>query len=131
MGKKRTKYREIGLRSGQSTASEPDFLLSAAETARKRRRTFCVSLLCKERTKVFRRREPNQIFTEIIQSGNYIITQFGNALLGKTFKPDVLTKYRQKNDGKKAPIYYVEDTHPAIIPKDVFDMVTIRQEYVR
>ena len=47
----------------------------------------------------------------------------GNALLGKTFKPDVLTKYRQKNDGKKAPIYYVEDTHPAIVPKDIFNMV--------
>lgn len=41
----------------------------------------------------------------------------GNALLGKTFKPDVLTKYRQKNDGKKAPIYYVEGSHPAIIEK--------------
>ena len=47
----------------------------------------------------------------------------GNAVLGKTWKPDVLTKYRQKNDGKKAPIYYVEDTHPAIIDKATFDMV--------
>lgn len=47
----------------------------------------------------------------------------GNALLGKTFKPDVLSKQRQKNDGKKAPIYYVENTHPAIISKEIFDMV--------
>lgn len=46
----------------------------------------------------------------------------GNALLGKTYKPDVLTKYRQKNDGKKAPIYYVEGTHPAIIEKAMFDL---------
>ena len=46
----------------------------------------------------------------------------GNALLGKTFKPDVLTKYRQKNDGKKAPIYYVEDTHPAIIETEMFEL---------
>lgn len=46
----------------------------------------------------------------------------GNALLGKTFKPDVLTKYRQKNDGKKAPIYYVEGSHPAIIEKGLFDL---------
>ena len=46
----------------------------------------------------------------------------GNALLGKTYKPDVLTKYRQKNDGKKAPIYYVEATHPAIIEQGMFDL---------
>ncbi len=46
----------------------------------------------------------------------------GNALLGKTYKPDVLSKNRRKNDGKKAPIYYVEDTHPAIIDHGVFDL---------
>ena len=46
----------------------------------------------------------------------------GNAVLGKTFKRDVLSKQRQKNDGKKAPIYYVEDTHPAIIEKDLFEL---------
>ncbi len=47
----------------------------------------------------------------------------GNAVLGKTWKPDVLTKYRQKNDGKKTPLYYVEDTHPAIIDKEMFELV--------
>lgn len=47
----------------------------------------------------------------------------GNALLGKTFKPDVLSKRRQKNDGSKTPIYYVENTHPAIIDQETFDMV--------
>ncbi len=47
----------------------------------------------------------------------------GNAILGKTWKPDVLTKYRQMNDGKKAPLYYVEDTHPAIIDREMFEMV--------
>ena len=52
----------------------------------------------------------------------------GNALLGKTWKPDVLTKYRQKNDGKKAPIYYVEDTHPAIIEKDMFELAKKEME---
>lgn len=52
----------------------------------------------------------------------------GNALLGKTFKPDVLTKYRQKNDGKKAPIYYVEDTHPAIIAQDMFELAKSEME---
>lgn len=52
----------------------------------------------------------------------------GNALLGKTFKPDVLTKYRQKNDGKKAPIYYVEDTHPAIIDQEIFELAKKEME---
>ena len=52
----------------------------------------------------------------------------GNALRGKTWKPDVLTKYRQKNDGKKAPIYYVEDTHPAIIDKDMFELAKKEME---
>lgn len=47
----------------------------------------------------------------------------GNALLGKTWKPDVLSKYRRKNDGSQSPIYYAENTHPAIVDKDTFDMV--------
>ena len=29
----------------------------------------------------------------------------GNAVLGKTYKPDVLSKKRYKNDGNKAPMY--------------------------
>lgn len=47
----------------------------------------------------------------------------GNAVLGKTYKPDVLSKYRQRNDGKMAPLYYVENTHPAIIEIDMFNLV--------
>lgn len=47
----------------------------------------------------------------------------GNAILGKTFKPDVLSKKRQKNDGVRSPQYYVEDTHPAIIDKALFNIV--------
>ena len=38
----------------------------------------------------------------------------GNAILGKTFKPDVLSKRRMKNTGQ-SPMYYAENTHPAII----------------
>ena len=56
----------------------------------------------------------------------------GNAILGKTFKPDVLTKYRQKNTGQ-APKYYAEGTHPAIIDKEMWDLArreeTRRKEY--
>ena len=45
----------------------------------------------------------------------------GNAILGKTFKPDVLSKKRQKNTGQ-VPMYYAENTHPAIIDQVLFDM---------
>ena len=51
----------------------------------------------------------------------------GNAILGKTYKPDVLTKYRKKNNGQ-APMYYVEGTHPAIIDKEMFDMAQKEME---
>ena len=64
-GRKTGKKSEIGLRSGRLAAPKPDFLLSAAETARKRWCTFCVSLLCKERTKVFRGRDLNRTEREI------------------------------------------------------------------
>lgn len=46
----------------------------------------------------------------------------GNAILGKTFKPDVLSKRRIKNDGTMAPMYYAENTHPAIIDKSIFEL---------
>jgi len=42
-------------------------------------------------------------------------------LLGKTFKPDVLSKRRIKNEGQ-APSYYVKNSHPAIISQEVFDL---------
>ncbi|EAA0054567.1 recombinase family protein [Listeria monocytogenes] len=44
----------------------------------------------------------------------------GDALLQKTFTVDFLTKKRVKNDGSYAQQYYVENSHPAIIPKDIF-----------
>lgn len=44
----------------------------------------------------------------------------GDALLQKTFTTDFLTKKRVKNDGIYAQQYYVENTHPEIIPKDIF-----------
>ena len=47
---------------------------------------------------------------------------YGAAILGKTYKPDVLSKRRYKNEGQ-SDMYYVEDSHPAIIPKEEFDMV--------
>lgn len=52
----------------------------------------------------------------------------GNAILGKTFKPDVLSKKRIKNDGTRAPQYLVENTHPAIIEKEIFDLAQEQRE---
>ncbi|MBQ6979548.1 MAG: recombinase family protein [Clostridia bacterium] len=51
----------------------------------------------------------------------------GNAVLGKTFKPDVLSKHRLKNEGQ-APSFYVEKSHPAIISQEVFDMVQAERQ---
>lgn len=44
----------------------------------------------------------------------------GDALLQKTFTVDFLTKKRVKNDGSYAQQYHVENSHTAIIPKDIF-----------
>ena len=52
----------------------------------------------------------------------------GNAVLGKTYKPDVLTRYRKTNDGEKAPMYYVENSHPAIIEPEMFELVKVELE---
>lgn len=47
---------------------------------------------------------------------------YGGLILGKTYKPDVLSKKRYKNTGQ-AERYYIENSHPAIISKEEFDMV--------
>ena len=46
----------------------------------------------------------------------------GIALFQKTYTPDFLTKKAVKNDGS-VPQYYVEDSHPAIIDPDQFELV--------
>ena len=76
------------------------------------------------RTKLGKENWRHSVIESILTNEKYT----GNAVLGKTWKPDVLTKYRQKNDGKKAPIYYVEDTHPAIIEKAIFDLAQAEME---
>lgn len=53
---------------------------------------------------------------------NQILTNekyMGDALLQKTYTVDFLNKKRVKNDGI-APQYYVENSHEAIIPKEIF-----------
>ena len=49
----------------------------------------------------------------------------GDALLQKTYIEDYLTKKRKKNTGE-LPQYYVKNSHPAIIPSEVFDEIQRR-----
>ena len=76
------------------------------------------------KTKLGKDKWNHNVIASIVTNEKYT----GNAVLGKTWKPDVLTKYRQKNDGKKAPRYYVEDTHPAIIERGLFEMAKAEME---
>ena len=69
-------------------------------------------------TKLGRKKWSHSVIESILTNEKYT----GNAILGKTYKPDVLTKYRMKNTGK-APMYYAEGSHPAIIEKELFDIV--------
>ena len=46
----------------------------------------------------------------------------GDALLQKKYTVDFLTKKQKVNEGE-VPQYYVENSHPAIISSDVFDMI--------
>lgn len=46
----------------------------------------------------------------------------GSALLQKVFTVDFLTKKRKTNEGE-VPQYYIEESHPAIIPPGEFEMV--------
>lgn len=52
---------------------------------------------------------------KILKNEKYI----GDALLQKTYTVDVLTKKRVKNNGI-VPQYYVENSHEAIIPRDLY-----------
>ncbi len=53
---------------------------------------------------------------KILQNEKYM----GDALLQKTYTVDFLSKKRVINEGH-VPQYYVEDSHPPIIPKQVFE----------
>lgn len=61
---------------------------------------------------------------QILRNEKYI----GDALLQKTYTTDFLTKTRIKNNGT-VPQYYVEDNHPAIIPRDIY--MIVQEELVR
>ena len=46
----------------------------------------------------------------------------GNALLQKKYTTDFLTKRQKVNEGE-VPQFYVENSHPAIIEPELFDLV--------
>jgi site-specific DNA recombinase len=60
----------------------------------------------------------------ILRNEKYI----GDALLQKTYTVDFLTKKRVKNNGI-VPQYYVENSHEAIIPREVF--MQVQEELIR
>ena len=74
------------------------------------------------RTKFGKIFKPGTILT-ILKNEKYT----GNAILGKTFKADVLSKKRVKNEGQET-MYYVENSHPAIISKALFEQATAERE---
>jgi len=51
----------------------------------------------------------------------------GDALLQKTYTVDFLTKKRVENNGE-VPQYYVEESHTAIIEKDMWEAVQLEME---
>lgn len=51
----------------------------------------------------------------------------GDALLQKTYTVDFLTKKKAKNNGE-VPQYYVEESHPAIIDKEMWEAVQLEME---
>ncbi|WP_334293163.1 recombinase family protein [Alkalithermobacter paradoxus] len=51
----------------------------------------------------------------------------GDALLQKTYTVDFLTKKRAVNNGE-VPMYYVEESHPAIIDKETWEAVQLEME---
>ena len=61
---------------------------------------------------------------KILKNEKYI----GDALLQKTYTVDVLTKKRVPNNGL-VPQYYVENSHEAIIPRDLY--MQVQEEMVR
>ena len=46
----------------------------------------------------------------------------GDTMLQKTFTEDFMTGKKRKNDGQRNK-YYIKDSHPAIVPAEVFDRV--------
>lgn len=66
----------------------------------------------------------SETWKEILKNEKYI----GDALLQKTYTADFLEKKRVPNNGL-VPQYYVENSHEAIIPRDLY--MQVQEEMVR
>ena len=60
----------------------------------------------------------SEVIHNILTNEKYM----GDALLQKTYITDCITKKVKKNMGER-PMYYVENNHPAIISREMFDQV--------
>jgi len=66
----------------------------------------------------------HQVVHSILCNEKYI----GDALLQKTYVTDCINKQVKKNNGE-LPQYYIENNHPAIIPRNIYQQV--REEMTR
>ena len=53
----------------------------------------------------------------------------GDAILQKTYCTDYIQKTFVENDGSEIPKYYAQNSHPAIISAEVFDLVQMELEW--
>lgn len=86
---------------GQTIRSIADYLTAQGIPTPKRKSKWCVSTIM-----------------SILQNEKYK----GDALLQKTYTADFLTKSIKKNHGE-VPQYYIQNSHPAIIAPETFDLV--------
>lgn len=66
---------------------------------------------------------PDSTVKSILRNEKYM----GDAILQKTFCTDFLTKKYKKNEGE-VPQYYVKNSHPAIISKELFELVQLEMK---
>lgn len=55
----------------------------------------------------------------------------GDLLLQKTYCTDYIRKTMVVNDGSEVPKYYAQNSHPAIISAEVFDLIQMEMEWRR
>ena len=123
-GKVTFQYKKLlGYRKGED--SRPEIVPEEAETVRRIYRRYLdgcsLSQIQQELeadhvpTAQAIQRWSYQVIHNILTNERYI----GDALLGKTYITDCISKQVKKNNGERLQSY-VENNHPAIIPKDMF-----------
>ena len=116
----------LGYRKGAD--SKPEIVPEEAETVRRIYRRYldgCSLIQIQQELESDRiptaqgiQKWTRSVVQSILTNERYI----GDALLGKTYVTDCISKEVRKNNGER-PMYYVENNHPAIIPKELFHRV--------